>query len=267
MSRSRFSHRDLSDLSASRSRSRERDLSRDEDLSRSALSMGRDLSRSSSRRGGDLSRGRGSVRSLSDATEDAAIMRITRRDADNISRDAVRDTDTFLQKRRAKGCEKPINPIVAALEIVGSAILAGYFTQKLRSSGAVVPVGVVAGLLGHVAAYYDVFGGANHIRNISNGAIAGSGAIWGTGIGALSNENAAAKAAANPNGENGANGAPNGAPNTGHAPPALRQKPYVPVYAYPNPQNVPVTPVPAVPQPAMSPSLTDLQNLWGGRAA
>ena len=252
---SSFSHRDLSDLRASRSRS----LSRGH-----GLSAGRDLSV------GDLSRGRGRIRSLSegDAGEREAIMALTRRDADSIAREAVRDTDSFLAKRRAK-CETPINPILAAIEVGGAAWLSGYLAQRWRGwrgSGALLPVGIVAGLLGHVAAYYDVFGGANHIRNISNGAIGGAVGIWAAGIGSLANENVHTPNAPN-TGLLGALQTPNPptparAANFAPPPPSPR----APVYAYPAtpPQTVPTA------QPHMAPTVADYQNLsrrFGRRAA
>ena len=251
---SRFSHRDLSDLRASRSRSLSRGYSRGYSSGNrddSSRDDGRDLSLSRD----ELSRGRGRIRTLSsgDQLESEAIMAMTRRDADNISREAVRDTDRFLSKRRDKDCEKPINPIVAALEVFGAAGLAGYLAQRYRGSGAILPIGIVAGLLGHVAAYYNVFGGANHIRNISNGAIGGAGAIWLAGIGSLANENVQG-------------------PTTGNLiapqqlPPQPLQtpppRPYAPVYAYPQ--------SPPFPAHHMAPSVADYQNLSrnrSGRAA
>lgn len=235
-----LSYRDLSDLRSSRSRS----LSRRYDLS--DLSERRDLSRGER---DDLSRGRGTVRSLSDPGETEAIMAMTRRDASSISKEAVRDTDSYLRKQRSKEYEKPVNPIVSAIEIGGSAWLAGYLAQRYRGSGALLPIGVIAGLLGHVAAYYDVFGGAGHIRNLSNGAIGGALAIWGAGIGSLANENV--------QGATTGNAVVPPAPNQPQVLPQVQPRTagsaYVPVYAYPSQR-------PAV-QPHMAPSVADFQRI------
>ena len=239
-----LSYRDLSDLRSSRSRS----LSRRYDLSNGRdLSEARDLSRGVR---DDLSRGRGTVRSLSDPGESEAIMAMTRRDASSISKEAVRDTDSFLRSQRGKSYEKPVNPIVSAIEIGGSAWLAGYLAQRYRGSGALLPIGVIAGLLGHVAAYYDVFGGAGHIRNLSNGAIGGALAIWGAGIGSLANENV--------QGPTTGNAVVPPAPNQPQVLPQVQPRTagsaYVPVYAYRPP------PAPAG-SPHMAPSVADFQRI------
>ena len=145
-------------------------------------------------------------------------------DIDSLYESASRDTERFLSPRRDRHEPPNVgNLLVGSAEVVGGAMAAAYLAQRLKRSGAIVPVGIVLGLLAHVAAYMGVVGeGGPHLARFGTGLLAGAGAAWAAGYGSLAAEGVDA-----PNVQTGAAFDPSGA-----APPQMTPPPQVPQNVY-----------------------------------
>lgn len=131
---------------------------------------------------------RGSGRERRDSAP-ATTMPMTRRDIDSLYSSALRDTKSFLSKRRE---QKPGMPTAAEIaisggEVIGGAMASAYLAQRLRQSGLVLPVGLTFGVLSLIASW---FYGNKHLMFGGIGLVAGAGAMWAAGHGSLSAEGA-----------------------------------------------------------------------------
>ena len=195
--------------------------------------------------------GRGSVRS--DKSPDDA-MPMSRRDIDEIYKTSLRDTRKFIDRRRGltQG-PRAAELALSSAEVVGGAMAAAYLAQRFRQSGALVPVGITLGVLGHLASYFGMFGAHSiHVARLSTGLLAGAGAIWAAGAGALASQGT-------------------DQPRTGQAPPAFAfaPQPFTPPqpFAPPPPAFAFASPLPAMAAPSGAPSEADYQRLFATRGA
>jgi hypothetical protein len=219
--------------------------------------------------------GTGRDRTDKPAAFDPSFMPMTRRDAvTSLSHRSVEDTKRFLADRETQ-CERATSPagiVLAGGEVLAGAALAGFLAQRFREAGAVVPVGVILGILGIAGAQFEMFGKLSpDVRNVAIGALASAAALWAAGRGIISADALAA--------QQQAAGAATGAQQQTPVPPVVQQPVYPqvqqqPIYGYPPPSAAAkfgYGPAPQLGTAPQMPSLVDLQNnlqsLFMGRAA
>ena len=219
-----------------------------------------------------------------------AFMPMTRRDGlSDLSRRSVEGTRRFLdQREKAEAATGAPGIALTGIEVLGGAALAGFLAQRFREAGAVVPVGVILGVLGLAGSQFEMFGKLSpDVRNLAIGALASAAALWAAGRGVISADALAAQQGA-ATGQQPAQ-FPQGMPQQGMMPQAQvpQQPPYYPppqqlqqppaqpyyapqAYGYAAPVAVLAqfgyAPAPQPVQPS-GPTMADLQNLLARRVA
>jgi hypothetical protein len=123
-------------------------------------------------------------------------MRLTRRDTDSIY-GTMHDAQRMLS-RDPETSSGETHPLFATGETFLAAVGVGALSARLGTAnipGTSIPLAPVVGIVGHVAAVFHREIGipkkaVEHMHNVSNGLIAGWGALWGMGIGAGMRERA-----------------------------------------------------------------------------
>ncbi len=117
-------------------------------------------------------------------------LRFTRRDTDSIY-DTMRDTERMLS-RDPDRMSGHAGRAIAAGETFLASVAVGVVSARLGTAnipGTSIPAAPILGILGHVAGTFHQKlripeKAVEHLHNVSNGLIAGWGALWGLGLGA-----------------------------------------------------------------------------------
>lgn len=107
------------------------------------------------------------------------------------ARDAVRDTERFLRQRDEDRGNPMLEKLLAPLEVLAASVATGWVAGRLGTAGigsTGIPAGLAVGAVGHALALSGFVPKTwtPHLQSLSNGAIAGWGALWGAGQGGQS---------------------------------------------------------------------------------